>query len=290
MLQQISPTVNSARSPNVNNYYLSLPNWSSTDKIVGGGTIVGSSRGAPQPTPPSKTSQFQTINAQETIDNNRMTPSNRFPSTLYDKIWSTHIVHEQDNDTALIYIDAHIVYEITSPQAFDGLRSAYRKLRRPDLTLSTVDHNIPTKSRRNFKSVSTFISEPQSKLQVSTLETNVRDFELTYFGLGDQRQGIVHVIGPEQGFTTPGKVIACGDSHTGTNGAFGTLALGIGTSEVEHILATQTLLLQKSNNMRIWIEGTLTEGVVAKDLMLHIIGKIGLRAMLSSMRAQQFDQ
>jgi len=195
--------------------------------------------------------------------------------TLYDKIWESHLVHTAENESPLVYVDAHIVYEITSPQAFDSLRSAKRGVRRPDLTLSTVDHNIPTTSRKRLKSNAGYISDPQSKLQVSTLVQNVRHYGLTYFGLDDDRQGIVHVMGPEQGFALPGTVFACGDSHTGTNGAFGNLALGIGTSEVEHILATQTIRLQKYKNMRIWVEGTLAEGVSSKDLMLHIIGRIG---------------
>jgi 3-isopropylmalate dehydratase len=196
------------------------------------------------------------------------------PATLYDKIWATHLIC-RERESCLIYVDGHIVYEITSPQAFDGLRSAKRPLRRPDLTLSTVDHNIPTTSRKKFTSPAAYIGDPQSKLQVATLEQNVRHYGLTYYGLDDQRQGIVHVVGPEQGFTLPGTVFACGDSHTGTVGAFGNLALGIGTSEVEHILATQTIRLSKFKNMRIWVEGDLKEGVVSKDLMLHIVGKIG---------------
>lgn len=196
------------------------------------------------------------------------------PSTLYDKIWETHLI-ARERESCLIYVDGHIVYEITSPQAFDGLRSAKRPLRRPDLTLSTVDHNIPTTSRKKFTSPASYISDPQSKLQVATLERNVRNYGLTYYGLDDRRQGIVHVVGPEQGFALPGTVFVCGDSHTGTVGAFGNLALGIGTSEVEHVLATQTIRLSKFKNMRIWVEGDLKEGVVSKDLTLHIVGKIG---------------
>lgn len=196
------------------------------------------------------------------------------PATLYDKIWATHLIC-RERESCLIYVDGHIVYEITSPQAFDGLRSAKRPLRRPDLTLSTVDHNIPTTSRKKFTSPASYINDPQSKLQVATLEQNVRQYGLTYYGLDDQRQGIVHVVGPEQGFALPGTVFVCGDSHTGTVGAFGNLALGIGTSEVEHVLATQTIRLSKFKNMRIWVEGDLKEGVVSKDLMLHIVGKIG---------------
>jgi len=196
------------------------------------------------------------------------------PATLYDKIWATHLIC-RERESCLIYVDGHIVYEITSPQAFDGLRSAKRPVRRPDLTLSTVDHNIPTTSRKKFTSPASYISDPQSKLQVVTLEQNVRHYGLTYYGLDDERQGIVHVVGPEQGFALPGTVFVCGDSHTGTVGAFGNLALGIGTSEVEHVLATQTIRLSKFKNMRIWVEGDLKEGVVSKDLMLHIVGKIG---------------
>src|SRR5271156_6562105 len=196
------------------------------------------------------------------------------PATLYDKIWSTHLICTQES-SCLIYVDGHVVYEITSPQAFDGLRAAKRKLRRPDLTLATVDHNIPTTSRKRFVSPATYISDPQSLLQVSTLERNVRHYGVKYFRLEDERQGIVHVMGAEQGFAIPGTVFVCGDSHTGTIGAFGNLALGIGTSEVEHVLATQTIRLNKFKNMRVWVEGKLAEGVVSKDLMLHIVGKLG---------------
>ena len=197
------------------------------------------------------------------------------PKTIYDKIWDAHLVDQQDDGACLIYIDAHLVHEVTSPQAFEGLRAANRPVRRPDCTLATVDHNIPTVSRRGFKSVTQFINEPDSRNQVATLEQNVVDFGLTYYGMTDKRQGIVHVIGPEQGFTLPGKTICCGDSHTSTHGAFGALAWGIGTSEVEHVLATQTLLTKKSKNMRVTVNGALPEGVTSKDVMLHIIGKIG---------------
>src|SRR5579859_2900231 len=198
-------------------------------------------------------------------------------TTLYDKIVRTHIVYEAPGEVPLLYVDSHIVYEITSPQAFESLHQRNRGIRRPDLTIATVDHNIPTLSRKQLKSkgLQNYISDPQSMLQVSTLERNVRHHRLTYFGLDDNRQGIVHVIGPEQGFSQPGTVFVCGDSHTGTNGAFGNLALGIGTSEVEHVLATQTIRLQKFKNMRIHVTGTLAPGTSAKDLMLHIIGKIG---------------
>ncbi|WVQ72395.1 3-isopropylmalate dehydratase, large subunit [Cryptococcus sp. DSM 104548] len=196
------------------------------------------------------------------------------PRTLYDKVFDDHVVHSGDGDT-LIYIDRHLVHEVTSPQAFEGLRNAGRKARRPDCTLVTVDHNIPTISRKNFKNVNSFINEADSRAQVAALEDNVKEFGLTYFGMNDKRQGIVHIIGPEQGFTLPGTTVCCGDSHTSTHGAFGALAFGIGTSEVEHILATQTLPQAKSKNMRINVEGVLAEGVTSKDIVLHIIGIIG---------------
>src|SRR5476649_1392524 len=156
------------------------------------------------------------------------------PQTLYDKIWDSHLVHRQDDGTCLIYIDRHLVHEVTSPQAFEGLRLANRKVRRPDLTLAVADHNVPTKDRDQG------IVEPESRLQVETLEKNAKDFGVEYFPMSDIRQGIVHIIGPEQGWTLPGTTIVCGDSHTSTHGAFGALAFGIGTSEVEHVLATQT--------------------------------------------------
>ncbi|KAF4620060.1 hypothetical protein D9613_005478 [Agrocybe pediades] len=197
------------------------------------------------------------------------------PRTLYDKIWDDHVVDVQEDGLALIYIDRHLTHEVTSPQAFEGLRNAGRPVRRPDCTLATVDHNVPTVSRKNFKSVETFISEPDSRAQCAALEDNVKEFGLTYFGMKDRRQGIVHVIGPEQGFTLPGITCVCGDSHTSTHGAFGSLAFGIGTSEVEHVLATQTLLQKKGKNMRITVEGDLLEGVTSKDVILHIIGVIG---------------
>eukprot|EP00435_Cladocopium_sp_Y103_P008833 s3619_g2.t1 len=196
------------------------------------------------------------------------------PQTLYDKIWADHLVHEADG-TSLIYIDRHLVHEVTSPQAFEGLRMSNREVRRSDCTLATVDHNIPTSSRKNFKDTKSFIEEADSRTQVVTLEDNVQEFGLTYFGMEDKRQGIVHVIGPEQGFTLPGTTVVCGDSHTSTHGAFGALAFGIGTSEVEHVLATQTLLMKKAKNMRIKVSGKLAEGVTSKDVILHIIGIIG---------------
>jgi 3-isopropylmalate dehydratase len=168
-----------------------------------------------------------------------------------------------------------LVHEVTSPQAFEGLKNAGRKVRRPDCTLATTDHNVPTSTRKNFKNVGDFVKEEDSRLQCMTLEENVKDFGLTYFGLGDKNQGIVHIIGPEQGFTLPGTTVVCGDSHTSTHGAFGALAFGIGTSEVEHVLATQCLLTKKSKNMRIQVDGKLAPGVSSKDIILHVIGVIG---------------
>ncbi|KAJ5273223.1 3-isopropylmalate dehydratase [Penicillium angulare] len=197
------------------------------------------------------------------------------PRTLYDKVFADHIVNEQEDGTCLLYIDRHLVHEVTSPQAFEGLKNASRGVRRPDCTLVTVDHNIPTSSRKEFKNAETFIRENDSRLQCTTLEQNVKDFGLTYFGMSDKRQGIVHVIGPEQGFTLPGTTVVCGDSHTSTHGAFGSLAFGIGTSEVEHVLATQTLLTRRSKNMRVQVDGELPAGVTSKDVVLHIIGVIG---------------
>jgi len=197
------------------------------------------------------------------------------PMSLYDKIWRDHVVDQMEDGTCLIFIDRHLVHEVTSPQAFEGLRNAARSVRRRDLTLATVDHNIPTSDRSSFKDVNTFIEEADSKTQCMTLEDNVKAFGLTYFGMRDKRQGIVHVIGPEQGFTLPGTTIVCGDSHTSTHGAFGALAFGIGTSEVEHVLATQTLLQKKSKNMRIRVNGKLSPGVESKDIVLHVIGVIG---------------
>ncbi|MFO1060726.1 MAG: 3-isopropylmalate dehydratase large subunit [Dongiaceae bacterium] len=191
------------------------------------------------------------------------------PRTLFDKIWDSHLVHRQADGTCLIYIDRHLVHEVTSPQAFEGLRAAGRRVRRPDLCLAVADHNVPTTDR------SRGIEEPESRLQVETLEHNCAEFGLPYFGMSDVRQGIVHIIGPEQGFTQPGMTIVCGDSHTATHGAFGALAFGIGTSEVEHVLATQTLIQQPARNMRITVEGDLPPGVGAKDLILAIIGRIG---------------
>ncbi|EKD15387.1 uncharacterized protein L3040_001754 [Drepanopeziza brunnea f. sp. 'multigermtubi'] len=197
------------------------------------------------------------------------------PQTLYDKVLQDHIVDERLDGTILLYIDRHLVHEVTSPQAFEGLKNAGRKVRRPDCTLATTDHNVPTTSRKNLKSIETFVEEEDSRLQCMTLEDNVKDFGITYFGLGDKRQGIVHIIGPEQGFTLPGTTVVCGDSHTSTHGAFGSLAFGIGTSEVEHVLATQTLITKRSKNMRIQVDGELAPGVSSKDIILHAIGQIG---------------
>jgi 3-isopropylmalate/(R)-2-methylmalate dehydratase large subunit len=189
--------------------------------------------------------------------------------TLFDKIWENHLVHRQDDGTCLIYVDRHLVHEVTSPQAFEGLRMTGRKVHRPQATLAVADHNVPTSDR------SKGIVEVESRIQVETLEQNTRDFGVPYFSMDDIRQGIVHIIGPEQGFTQPGMTIVCGDSHTSTHGAFGALAFGIGTSEVEHVLATQTLIQRPAKNMRISVEGTLLPGVTAKDVVLAIIGKIG---------------
>ncbi|PJK28746.1 3-isopropylmalate dehydratase large subunit [Minwuia thermotolerans] len=191
------------------------------------------------------------------------------PRTLYDKIWDSHLVENREDGTAILYIDRHLVHEVTSPQAFEGLRTAGRKVRRPDATLAVADHNVPTTDR------SVGIADEESRIQVETLEKNCADFGVPYFGMDDIRQGIVHIIGPEQGFTQPGMTIVCGDSHTATHGAFGALAFGIGTSEVEHVLATQCLLQGKSKNMRITVEGDLPVGVTAKDLILAIIGRTG---------------
>ncbi|MCJ1439892.1 MAG: 3-isopropylmalate dehydratase [Stictis urceolatum] len=197
------------------------------------------------------------------------------PQTLYDKVLRDHIVDEKDDGTILLYIDRHLVHEVTSPQAFEGLKNAGRKVRRPDCTLATTDHNVPTTPRTNFKDISSFVEEADSRTQCFTLEENVRDFNLTFFGLDDKRQGIVHIIGPEQGFTLPGTTVVCGDSHTSTHGAFGALAFGIGTSEVEHVLATQTLITKASKNMKIQVDGELAPGVSSKDIILHVIGIIG---------------
>jgi 3-isopropylmalate/(R)-2-methylmalate dehydratase large subunit len=189
--------------------------------------------------------------------------------TLYDKIWDDHLIDEQPDGTCLIYIDRHLVHEVTSPQAFEGLRMTGRKVHAPEKTLAVVDHNVPTTDR------SKGIDDPESALQVETLAKNAAEFGIEYYNESDVRQGIVHVIGPEQGFTLPGTTIVCGDSHTSTHGAFGALAHGIGTSEVEHVLATQTLIQKKAKNMRIAVDGQLPAGVTAKDIILAIIGEIG---------------
>ncbi len=191
------------------------------------------------------------------------------PQTLYDKIWNEHVVHQQNDGTTLLYVDRHLIHEVTSPQAFEGLRLSNRKVRRPDLTLAVADHNVPTSNR------SLGIEDKESKIQVEALEKNCKDFGIKLFDMKDKRQGIVHIIGPEQGFTQPGTIIVCGDSHTATHGAFGALAFGIGTSEVEHVLATQTLLQKKSKNLKIKISGKLLTGVTSKDVILQTIGKIG---------------
>ncbi|MDB4846218.1 3-isopropylmalate dehydratase large subunit [Candidatus Pelagibacter sp.] len=189
--------------------------------------------------------------------------------TLYDKIWNEHLVHQQEDGTALLFVDRHLIHEVTSPQAFEGLRNSNRKVKQPKLTLAVVDHNIPTTDR------SKGIDDVDSKIQVETLDKNCNEFGIQLFGMKDKRQGIVHIVGPEQGFTQPGTVIVCGDSHTATHGAFGALAFGIGTSEVEHVLATQTLVQKKAKNFRINVNGKLAIGVTSKDVVLQIIGKIG---------------
>ncbi|MDH5513160.1 MAG: aconitase family protein, partial [Gammaproteobacteria bacterium] len=189
--------------------------------------------------------------------------------TLYDKLWEAHVVRQNDDGTSLVYVDRHLVHEVTSPQAFEGLRLADRKLWRVDANLATADHNVPTTDRTRG------IADPVSRLQVETLDRNCTDYGITEFTMNDARQGIVHVIGPEQGATLPGMTVVCGDSHTSTHGAFGALAFGIGTSEVEHVLATQCLILKKAKNMRVGVEGKIPAGITAKDIVLAIIGRIG---------------
>lgn len=191
------------------------------------------------------------------------------PRTLFEKIWDDHVVHRTDDGTCVLYIDRHLVHEVTSPQAFEGLRMAGRKVRKPEATLAVADHNVPTYDR------SLPIKEEESRIQIETLSKNCAEFGITLFDMKDKRQGIVHIIGPEQGFTQPGMTIVCGDSHTSTHGAFGALAFGIGTSEVEHVLATQTLIQKPAKTMRITVDGKLSPGVTAKDMILAIIGKIG---------------
>lgn len=189
--------------------------------------------------------------------------------TLYDKIWDDHVVETSEDGTSLLYIDRHLVHEVTSPQAFEGLRMSDRGVRAPEKTLAVPDHNVPTEGRAQG------ISDPESKLQVETLEQNAKDFGIDFYDMADKRQGIVHIVGPEQGFTLPGMTIVCGDSHTSTHGAFGALAHGIGTSEVEHVLATQTLIQKKAKNMRITVDGETPDYVTSKDIILAIIGEIG---------------
>ena len=191
------------------------------------------------------------------------------PFTLYDKIWNEHLVHQQNDGTTLLFVDRHLIHEVTSPQAFEGLRNSNRQVRHPKLTLAVVDHNIPTTDR------SKGIDDDESRIQIETLERNCNEFGIQLFGVKDKRQGIVHIVGPEQGFTQPGTVIVCGDSHTATHGAFGSLAFGIGTSEVEHVLATQTLVQKKAKNFRVNVNGKLAVGVTSKDVILQIIGQIG---------------
>jgi len=192
------------------------------------------------------------------------------PRTLFDKIWDSHLVDLQEDGTGLLYIDRHLTHEVTSPQAFAGLRAAGRKVRRPEATIAVPDHNVPTSDRRLG------IDDEESRLQVETLERNAREFGIPYVGMNDIRQGIVHIIGPEQGLSQPGMTIVCGDSHTATHGAFGALAFGIGTSEVEHVLATQTLIQRHAKNMLVTVNGTLGAGVTPKDLILAVIAKIGV--------------
>ncbi|AMP04790.1 3-isopropylmalate dehydratase large subunit [Collimonas pratensis] len=189
--------------------------------------------------------------------------------TLYDKLWDAHVVHTEQDGTAILYIDRHLLHEVTSPQAFEGLKLAGRKPWRLPANLMVADHNVPTTGRANG------IADPISRLQVETLDANAKSYGLTYFGMNDHRQGIVHVIGPEQGATLPGMTVVCGDSHTSTHGAFGCLAHGIGTSEVEHVLATQTLLTKKSKSMLVQVDGAIPNGVTAKDIVLAVIGRIG---------------
>ena len=192
------------------------------------------------------------------------------PRTLYDKIWDDHMVDQQEDGTCLLYVDRHLVHEVTSPQAFEGLRTMHRKVRAPEKTLAVVDHNVPTSPDRALG-----IKNEESRIQVEALATNSAEFGVEYLNENDKRQGIVHIVGPEQGFTLPGTTIVCGDSHTSTHGAFGALAHGIGTSEVEHVLATQTLIQRKAKNMLVEVNGVLPEGVTAKDIILAIIGEIG---------------
>ena len=191
------------------------------------------------------------------------------PRTMFEKIWESHVVHEEQGKPAILYVDLHLVHEVTSAQAFEGLRLSGRRVRRPDLTVATADHNVPTIDRLNIK-------DEISRVQIETLKRNAQEFGVRYYGIESDRQGIVHVIGPELGFTKPGMVIVCGDSHTSTHGAFGSFALGIGTSEVQHVLATQTLSQKRPQTMEVRVEGSLPFGVTAKDIILGIIGRIGV--------------
>ena len=195
-------------------------------------------------------------------------PKAAAPKTMYDKIWEKHLVHQEANGDAILYIDQQLCHEVTSPQAFEGLRMARRKVRRPEKVMAVQDHNVPTTDR------SKPIEDPISRKQIETLRANCKEFGIRLYDVGDVEQGVIHVVGPEQGYTRPGMTIVCGDSHTATHGAFGALAFGIGTSEVEHVLATQTLRQKKSKTMRITVDGTLAQGVTAKDLVLYIIGKM----------------
>ena len=192
------------------------------------------------------------------------------PRTLYDKIWDDHVAHQADDGTCLLYIDRHLVHEVTSPQAFEGLRMTGRSVRAPDKTIAVPDHNVPTTAGRDLH-----IDNEESRIQVDALDKNAKDFGIHYYPVSDVRQGIVHIVGPEQGWTLPGMTVVCGDSHTATHGAFGALAHGIGTSEVEHVLATQTLIQKKSKNMKVEINGSLRPGVTAKDITLSVIGATG---------------
>ena len=191
------------------------------------------------------------------------------PKTLYDKIWDEHLVYERQEGTSLLYVDRHLIHEVTSPQAFEGLRLGKRKVRKPNLNLAVADHNVPTTDR------SKGIDDKESKIQVDALRNNCKEFGIEFFDMNDKRNGIVHIVGPEQGFTQPGTIVVCGDSHAATHGAFGALAFGIGTSEVEHVLVTQTLIQKKSKNFRLIVNGKLSIGVTAKDVILKIIGTIG---------------
>lgn len=207
------------------------------------------------------------------MTNNNFSNSKSLPRTLYDKIWESHLIND-DGSNSLIYIDRQLIHEVTSPQAFEGLRMAKRKVRNQNAHLAVADHNVPT-TRSDRGNGSAGIKDRVSKIQVDTLENNCQEFGIKYFNLDDKRQGIVHIVGPEQGFTQPGMTIVCGDSHTSTHGAFGALAFGIGTSEVEHVLATQTLIQARAKNMKVLVDGKLSKGVGAKDIILAIIAKIG---------------